>query len=247
VRSQGRDRRLQLVRDVRDEVPTEPLEALELRAHAVERFGEGPDLVARDRLHALGVVASRHPPRRVRHVAERLRHPPREPSNQQQRDAGGDRSAEQELPPIAAEEPHGGAGRRDRPSAGNRPERVDHPGTVVRRHRDVLVTAGDARVHAGGEGGTHEGRGKLRRTARSDDEHAFRQRRRAPVGHGVRDREELQRLGIARGVAERVAEEHVHHEDRHRDGEDDREAELRPDRRHAVERPAAHAVASRNA
>ena len=50
VRPQRRDRRLQLVRDVRDQLAAQPLEALELGAHPVERVGELADLVARVRL-----------------------------------------------------------------------------------------------------------------------------------------------------------------------------------------------------
>jgi hypothetical protein len=70
-----RDRRLQLVTDVGDEVASTLLEVLEFGAHPVEGRRELADLVAAPRVDADRVVAHLHPASGRRHVAERLRHP----------------------------------------------------------------------------------------------------------------------------------------------------------------------------
>ena len=76
------DRRAQLVRDVRHELPPLAVDVGELRRHRVERAGELADLVARRRPHAHVVVAARHGARRGRHLAQRRRRAAREEAHE---------------------------------------------------------------------------------------------------------------------------------------------------------------------
>ena len=100
---QRRDRGAQLVRDVGDELAAERVGLLEVVGHGVERVRELAHLVQARRAHPLAVVARRHPPRGVRHLAQRGRHATR----QQLRDDQGpdDRDRERARRPQVVVQP----------------------------------------------------------------------------------------------------------------------------------------------
>ena len=87
VRTDRGDRGLQLVRDVGDEVA--PATARGCSSSALIRLNATASCPTSSRLlvcDARRVVAHLHPPRRGRHVAQRLRHPAGEPPRDQERD-----------------------------------------------------------------------------------------------------------------------------------------------------------------
>ena len=90
VRPQRGDGRLQLVGHIGHQVAPEPLEALQLGRHPVERLGKAPDLVAALHGDALAVVAARQPFRGRGHVADGLRHAPGHEPRQPEGDRRGD-------------------------------------------------------------------------------------------------------------------------------------------------------------
>ena len=103
MRPQRRDRRLELVGDVRDQLAAQQLEPLELGAHPVEGVGQLADLVARVRHDPLRVVARLHASGGPGHVAQRLRHAARDPPGDHERDPRAEHPGEQQLPPVVAD------------------------------------------------------------------------------------------------------------------------------------------------
>ena len=112
-RLQRGDRRAQLVRDVRDQLPALLVGGGEIGGHLVERDGELAHLVARRGPHPPRVVAPGHRPGRGGHLPQRPGHPVREHLRGEQHDRHRDqRDADRRLPPVLVVEvgEPGGAG-----------------------------------------------------------------------------------------------------------------------------------------
>ena len=238
------DRRLQLVRHVGHEIAAALLQVLQLAAHAIEGRGELADLVPTPCVHAHGIVARLHPPGGGSHVPQRLCHASRHQSRDDEGHARRDDAHEEELPPDALQE----AGRRgeaaEEASRGGPRERGHRP-TVGGGHgrEDVRPEHPPARsLHAQARQLTEIRTAGLGRSVRVEDHHHRARRHGAqPARRGPpRETQSVDRLGVARGVAQRERDQEVTDQQRQADGDHDRRSELRSDRREPVQRARGH-------
>ncbi len=131
------ERGAQLVGDGGDEVALLAVDGGQLGRHLVERAGQLADLVGPLGADPAAVVAARHPPRRLGHLAQRRGHPDREELGERERQGDGDGHREQDryAGPLGHDADHGGdqhAGAHQQAELdldrGDRPERLAHRG-----------------------------------------------------------------------------------------------------------------------